>query len=663
MVVVANSSTKPIYYGNKVHLLCTYEKPISGCRFIIPGETSDILLESQKNSSENAEKYQYFGNGFETGECGITIFNATKENEGYAKCILKDYNNAEQSETVEVKIFDFNDHLHMGLPKMKIINSGSLKVNQTLVAECVTKSIHQYSDILWLLDDRILETFTTKRLDHVKGEIFELQSILKLKLDVSDNGRSLKCRSRISNLTQEFVDTSLDLVVLNETRLIEPKIGMPFDISIQFYSYPRFTKTKWRVNDTVIYYRNTVNEFVSREIKSLKNQHWEAVLHITNITELNMHYNYTLEVYTSSERKEEYHYRLDNLLNESDEDELPKETTIQEEKTTTTIAIPFIDAGENSITSSPKIYSTKQHQQHQKGEKLNMFRGTTARYSPYKTSSSNTIHPTTTERKTKKYTRKQLYYNRNTSVSMTEMTSVTSTSTTTTTTESPHTESTVVVVVMTKEHTNESTTEAAVIDENSLKSEYHEENTTFNRENNVNEELNGTTNKSLIEITTIVVDDGSIIHDTNIERLLIKIVFILMTLIIAISIFMLCHYRHQVTILKTEIIQMNLENYYNQSCLYPSTFNEYSSTNFQQQADEAPFYIKRPLNTSSGDSDTSSNQFLSTYNTNSHLYQSIDADDIDNHVYDEIIHTKESDDEKPNNYENNESLNSRLRIC
>ena len=98
--------------------------------------------------------------------------------------------------------------------------------------------------------------------------------------------------------------------------------------------------------------------------------------------------------------------------------------------------------------------------------------------------------------------------------------------------------------------------------------------------------------------------------------------------------------------------------------MYPSTFNDYSSTNFQQN-EGVPFYIKRPLNvnhnspnSSSGDSDISSSQFLCTYNTNSHLYQSIDADEIDNHVYDEIIQTKENDEGKPNNYENNESFNS-----
>jgi predicted transposase YdaD len=54
--------------------------------------------------------------------------------------------------------------------------------------------------------------------------------------------------------------------------------------------------------------------------------------------------------------------------------------------------------------------------------------------------------------------------------------------------------------------------------------------------------------------------------------------------------------------------------------------------------------------------------------TNSHLYQSIEEA---NHVYDEIISTKpergderrkcEGDDEgKPNNYENNESMNCEL---
>lgn len=664
VVVVANSNTEAINYNNKVHLLCSYDKPISGCRFRIPGDLNDIHLWDDIRKLGTDRKFEYFGKGFKLGDCGITINNATSENEGRAICTLTVNNSFELDETVEVKVFDFNN-LHMGLPKLKILNSGPLKVSQTLAAECVTKSVDQYSKISWLLNDKILNnsnTLTIKRFERDKGTVFELKSILKHQLDTLDNGSTLKCRTRVSNYSQEFVDTTLDLVVLNETRLMKPKIGLPFDISINIFAFPRVLSSSWKVNKRVIYYKKSTNEFISRELKYLGKNEWNAVLHIINITDQNIHYNYTLQV-NDSEGTKYYNIRLDESINEANhpDDESNNESTPQEEETT--ISLQSLNISDNSITSSPKIDITKQ--QEQQLQQQNTFRRTTTRYYHY---NNNTIsHPFATERRTKT-TR-----NKNTSISITEMTSVSSLSSTTTTSNTMETTESS-IVVMTKAYTNETegemTTETATVDENEFK---NEETTTqqFNdddEEENQTKEFNTTTSKNLIEI--IAIDNSNSNKkdlerfETTVERFFIRVSFVTMVLIIVIFLLLLCHYRHQVTLLKTEIIQMNLENYYNQSCMYPSTFNDYSSTNFQQN-DGMPFYIKRPLNvnhnssnSSSGDSDISSSQFLSTYNTNSHLYQSIDADDIDNHVYDEIIQTKENDEEKPNNYENNESFNS-----
>ncbi|CAH1713915.1 unnamed protein product [Chironomus riparius] len=657
VVVVANS--KAINYNNKVHLLCSYDKPISGCRFSVPGDLNDIHLFDDVRNLERY-KYEYFGKGFKIGDCGITINNATSENEGRAICTLTVNNSFEVDETVEVKVFDFNN-LHMGLPKLKILNSGPLKVSQTLAAECVMKSTDQYSKISWLLNDKLLNnsnSLTIKRFERDKGTVFELKSILKHQLDTLDNGSTLKCRTRVSNYSQEFVDTTLDLVVLNETRLMEPKIGLPFDISINVFAFPRVLSSRWKVNNRVIYYGKSTNEFISRELKYLGKNEWNAVLHIINITDLNIQYNYTLQV-NDSDGTKYYNVRLDQSINEANypNDESNNEST-QPQEEETTISLKSLNISENSITSSPKLNFTKQQQlQQQKEEKSNTFRRTTTRYYHY---NNNTIsQPFTTERRTKN-TRKQ---QKNTSISITDMTSVssTTTSTTMTTTESS------IIVVMTKAYTNETegkmTTETAV-DENSFK--YEETTVQFNNNDEEIEtkEFNTTTSKNLIEIIAIDNSNDLKRFETTIERFFIRVSFVTMVLIIVIFLLLLCHYRHQVTLLKTEIIQMNLENYYNQSCLYPLTFNDYSSTNFQQN-DGVPFYIKRPLNvnhntpnSSSGDSDISSSQFLCTYNTNSHLYQSIDADDIDNHVYDEIIQTKENDVGKPNNYENNESFNN-----
>jgi hypothetical protein len=144
--------------------------------------------------------------------------------------------------------------------------------------------------------------------------------------------------------------------------------------------------------------------------------------------------------------------------------------------------------------------------------------------------------------------------------------------------------------------------------------------------------------------------------------------FITMSILLLILLSMICHYRRQVVILKTEIIQMNLDSYYNQSCLYPPTYNNYSSTSSAFQRNPLisilPYDVKASIE--HHHPDDYSNQCSEA--GNSHLYQSIDDT---NHVYDEIISTTKAptaadslergdeagDEGKPNNYENNESMN------
>lgn len=136
--------------------------------------------------------------------------------------------------------------------------------------------------------------------------------------------------------------------------------------------------------------------------------------------------------------------------------------------------------------------------------------------------------------------------------------------------------------------------------------------------------------------------------------------FILMTIAMIVLISILCSYRQKVVILQREIIQMSSKSFYNYSLSssYPGLYNivnlsldHRSNTlmNISVNSIEVKNEYCVPDYTNS-----------SSEATNSHLYQSIDET---NHVYDEIISTKAEQggggdgEEKPNNYENNESMN------
>lgn len=680
-VAIEDLITPQITIGEKVHLLCEHEKPITGCRFNIPGEPYGIQLVPTINAAD--KRFQYFGRGFEFGDCGVTINNVSAANEGYSSCVMTviTKNQTHEHELMaEIKILNKND-LHLSLPKMKILNTSPLKVGQTLAAECVTKSSDKIANISWLLNDRILNgtsTVVLKKYERDKG-IYEQKSILKYDaLDANDNGSILKCRTKFSNHTNDFIDAALSLIVNDTNYQLVPKIGEPFDLSVEIFAFPRVLSSRWKVNKRTIYYGKATDEFSSRELQYLGNNQWNAILRIKNITEENIHFNYSLQV-TDSDGNQVYNVRLDNGFNRTNDAVIDEST----EKSISTNAI---------ATTKPKFSSKF---------KSNLSRRTTGRQTIFhnnpnhnisnntnnnnsgNASSNNNTH-SQTERRTK-YIRKQ-QKNVNTSVAITEMTSVTFTTNETAS------------VVMTEANTNEekTTPEAETETETEIEEKivekpfikYENSINTTDDDNDVvdksddddddgsdgHKELNVTKKliKNLLDIRTKyevynATENSTIVSDFNekFENFFITTSFTALILVIIVFSIMLCHYRRQVSVLKTEIIQMNLENYYNQSCFNPPNFNDYSPTSIQRTGVPL-FYDKNPLN---DDSDTSSN-FVQTYNTNSHLYQSID--DIDTHVYDEIINTMElgveddenscdntNVDEKLNNYENNESLNSK----
>lgn len=83
--------------GKNVSMLCKAISPITSCSFIVPGELEEIKISPNETTSSN-DAYEYFGSGFDSGECGITIINIKKENNGKASCIV-----------------DLNEHLrHVG---------------------------------------------------------------------------------------------------------------------------------------------------------------------------------------------------------------------------------------------------------------------------------------------------------------------------------------------------------------------------------------------------------------------------------------------------------------------------------------------------------------------------------------------------------------------
>jgi hypothetical protein len=644
--------------GDEIHLSCTYKNPIIGCKFRIPNESNEIKLSEHAVNSNNKtnDRFKYFGRGFVHGDCGITIRNVTIESQGHAKCILTvgndEYGNArELNETVEIKLFKTDAMQINALPKMKILNTNPLKVGQMLSAECVLKingNQNKFNSIVWLLDENIINSSNINNSRNYE----ELKSTLKYGLSEFDDQKILKCRTKLHSDSTQYVDAIKIINVYKKTQKLEAKVGRPFDVIIEFSSKSRPPSTKWIVNEKHIYIGRASSEYLSRELKlkSLRNNLWIAVLHIKNVTNVNLHHNYTLQVDDASEGRKFFTKRID--ANKHQVEDIT-ETTPQAPTTTSTTFPP--DTQTNFIKHS---------------QKTNLYRPISRRNERYKTNNNST----------------PLTNRRNTTISSTEMTSVTSSF-------SSPISSTQVHLVLLKTHQNNIMSENSTLAPHLTSINRSINNKNNNKRKSFGEEkdehsFNGTlstTHGNSYEITfneinftsgnnnnDNLLEKNTINEPVKFENFFITISFTSLVVVMIIFLLMLCHYKRQVSMLRTEVIQMNMENYYNQSNLHSSTLNDYSfarrnhgncsynSASLSTNSSED--FMKDSSHTTNGENSQSIHDYSPTYN----IYQSID--DIDTHVYDEIIQTKagaenksihSSIDAKPNNYENNESFNSK----
>lgn len=634
----ASNQIKSLFVGEKAHLLCSYEEPIIGCKFIIPGVAYEIQLSSESSqfTTKSGFKFSYYGKGLNRGDCGVTIHNLTFINQGHATCILAlSDDDDEIIESVEIRIKNVTRQHRLLLPKITILNNdNSLKVGQTLAAECVAENDDkdEFVNLSWHLNNEILTNSSRRtRITTSAGKLrrtesdsssneeenyfHEIKSILMHELSEGDNGKTLKCRYDSFNFTSE---AEHQLIVhndgdnFNETFL--PKIGEAYDIAINFFAFPRPLSPKWKVNQQTIYYGKMTDEFISRELKYLGNNQWRAILRIANVTEKNIHFNYTLQV-NDGEGSKSYYVRLDDLVNQQHKSNviLNYNNSIDEEST------KLINHDQDLIMSDTRANNSLPLLDSPPSQPLINVKPSTyrRRTSP---ATSRKINSTRM-----KIIRKSRY---NTTMAITQMTTTAIQTTTTT-----------IDVAMPTNTENDDVTNV-------------------NRTGNIIAINNGNENDEVVGTKQNLTNAFEVLNvkkksSTSFDKksLAIGISFIAMIFLLLTLILLILYYRRQVVILKTEIIQMNLENYYSSSaCLYPPTY--YSSSN-------PTFHTNALISLPFIDDMKSSNQSEAS---NSHLYQSIDDDA--NHVYDEIISKTESNNNKmtneegkPNNYENNESMN------
>lgn len=98
--------------GESLRIMCRVGQPVQFCRVEIPSQRS-MVLQPNQNANDGIE---YYGEGLQTGQCGVYIHHVKEEYNGTFKCgIITNGNRQEINNSLDIivasKYFYFYSHL------------------------------------------------------------------------------------------------------------------------------------------------------------------------------------------------------------------------------------------------------------------------------------------------------------------------------------------------------------------------------------------------------------------------------------------------------------------------------------------------------------------------------------------------------------------------
>lgn len=224
--------------GESASILCSFGRPVERCRFITPiGDTFRLPDGGSRG------KFQYFGNGFTSGQCGITITNLEKNDEGTWRCSL------DVGDDVDDVVGSFNVTITKSPQRLElyVTDANTLREGVDLQAECTFRDGIPSASIDWFLgDERVQPRDPVYKEDDRTGESF-VSSTFQRMLRANDNLKPLVCRINHPALQDGFINTTHQLHVnfppqalsRQELYISGLTIGSSSDIEVLIRSNPR----------------------------------------------------------------------------------------------------------------------------------------------------------------------------------------------------------------------------------------------------------------------------------------------------------------------------------------------------------------------------------------------------------------------------------------
>lgn len=272
--------------GQSINLLCRVAQPVSTCRFQIPGEPLDIKL--NPTWSARNDNFQYFGNGLDQGQCGVTIKSVREEYHGNASCIL-DPNDGGTDAVGIIEIVIAKAPL---APQILLSNQETLESGEYLDAECSSVDGRPAANITWYLNDQPLGPGQSEIVDSSNAgtTYYTVYSKLHYQMKPEDHTTNLICRAYHPGYPEGFSDTKLNLninfrpVALPETVISGLELGSSANIGpVTIHANPRPT-VKWTVDGTVINQGEQTQRYVANEPVQVGVAMWNVSLTAIELT-------------------------------------------------------------------------------------------------------------------------------------------------------------------------------------------------------------------------------------------------------------------------------------------------------------------------------------------------------------------------------------------
>lgn len=266
--------------GESVSILCSFGKPVSVCRFYTP-EGSTIKINERLQG-----KYAYYGSGFENGQCGITINDLSKRDEGRWKCSLD----------IGATFDDVEGFFNVTIRKpptqlqLYVRDANILRDGQDISAECTFRDGYPSASIEWFLGEERVQPRDPVYNEDQSGEI-TVTSTFERTLRVGDNLKSLICRINHPALENGFTNTTHQVYVnfppqalsRQELYISGLTIGNRADIEVFIRANPK-PRLQWTIDGKVLKGGSQDNKYVVNNAVQLDDGRYSAKLTIMELT-------------------------------------------------------------------------------------------------------------------------------------------------------------------------------------------------------------------------------------------------------------------------------------------------------------------------------------------------------------------------------------------